>query len=262
MNPREQVASKIKTLFPKLEIQHFPYRKERMHLLVANPDSGEKIRVRVSESKNYLNDSKVVSDSIRPYLSYSGWWTFNPIEIEETSADLWILIHPGDNEPARTLLLTFSELNHILTTGCTTRPDGQKDFYWYASEKGSNFAARPLGTEGAKNILEGKATLDPDLNLDDYVDSWDIYFSTVSLSTSRLTSLYWVAFKHFFQHTDKASIATQLGEFLLKQSQLGTGRLTPVISPDILALQGSVQLPEDLDWKQARNDYLTDKYLK
>ena len=35
-----------------------------------------------------------------------------------------------------------------------------------------------------------------------------------------------------------------------------------VISPDILALQGSVTLPEGTDWKQARNAYLTNKYLK
>jgi hypothetical protein len=143
-----------------------------MHLLISNPRNGKELRVRVGMSKNYLEDLSVVNPAFRPYLSYSGWWTFEPIEIENTSADVWILIQPGTPHPIHSLLFSFSDLMRILADGCSTGGDGRKHFYWYTNKDGNSFAARPLGTQGIKDILEKTSPLDSKLNLDNYVDAW------------------------------------------------------------------------------------------
>lgn len=63
---------------------------------------------------------------------------------------------------------------------------------------------------------------------------------------------------------DLVNVKALLAQYFAKRQKPEATTATPAlpISPDILALQGSVQLPEDLDWKQTRTDYLTDKYLK
>ncbi|MBF9222090.1 DUF6364 family protein [Hymenobacter ruricola] len=56
------------------------------------------------------------------------------------------------------------------------------------------------------------------------------------------------------------SLAELIQEYI---GQLAAEKSKPalVISPDILALQGSVTLPEGMDWEQARQAYLANKYL-
>jgi hypothetical protein len=179
MQAKKQTIAKIESLFPNLNILSFPYRKEQMHLLISNPENGKKLRIRVLESRNYLDVQDVVNESFRPYLKYSGWWTFQPAEVNKTSADLWILIWPGEVMPVHSLLLPFAELSSVMAKGCSTGSDGKKHFYWYIPNDGNGFAARTLGAQGVKSVLEGVSPLDSSLNLDTYTDAWQKYIGDV-----------------------------------------------------------------------------------
>ena len=172
MSAKKQVAAKIQELFPDFEVQVFKDQREQMHIAVSNPNNGKRLRIRVSESANYLDKQDVVNKEFIPYLNYSGWYTFKPSEIDKTSADVWILVWPGENSLTHALLFSYSDLSNLFFTGCTTGADGRKDFYWYAPKRGSSFAARPLGTPGIKNVLDGSSPLDANLNLDNHVDAW------------------------------------------------------------------------------------------
>jgi hypothetical protein len=80
-----------------------------------------------------------------------------------------------------------------------------------------------------------------------------------------LTNLQQELLKLFPQHLsedDLLNVKALLGQYFAKRQNAEPVTPPLPISPDILALQGSVQLSDDLDWKQARADYLNDKYLK
>lgn len=82
--------------------------------------------------------------------------------------------------------------------------------------------------------------------------------------SNQLTNLQQELLQLFARQVSEAdllNIRALLGQYFAKRPEPEMTVPPLSISPDILALQGSVTLPEGTDWKQARNAYLANKHL-
>lgn len=172
------VASHLEENFKGLEIW-LPTRDTGIDLLVTNPKSSSQnsihaVSLQVKFSKDFLGNKgggKNVPLSINSKIKAGGWWTFKCGKIEESQANLWVLVlyrfsHRDFDfviiEPMQ-LLERYKKLGHDAS--------GIIQSYVWVTENGQCWETRGL-RKAEQEAIAANVFKDPVRDLSQFLNNW------------------------------------------------------------------------------------------
>lgn len=150
------VASEIEKSLKKFRVW-VPSKDEGVDLLVTNQNRTKCVGLQVKFSKDYSflgNEEDKEEQILRKNLQARGWWTFDRKKIQESKADLWVLVLPSF-ESRKYNFIIIKPKDLLRRYGRIHGKQERIQSYFWVTKKNQCWEARDLSKVDRGCIAEG-----------------------------------------------------------------------------------------------------------